>query len=286
MGIEIKRRMGLPRMRFHVMNRGARKVDIYSTDEDREHFVSLLSKAALKHHITIIAWCLMSNHYHLEAEGEGTPLTQMMHDLDGPYAKAYNEKYESSGCLFQGRFKSMAVTGEDGLLYVSRYIHANPIAQGRRPEEYPWSSCKAYLGEEAVPAWLDPRPVLDLMGSDPVSAYRAYLDAAPPPRVRNGRDIDDRREFYLEYVRHLGMRCLAEVEEVGGRLGELDPVTVFSWIARKKFGIPVSILAEIGGAGDPMTTRVRVWRLERLLGRDADLAMSAEEVFQRMSRVR
>src|SRR5438552_351147 len=105
MNIEVRHRIGLPKARFHVINRGARKVDIFSTDEDRRLFIGLLAKFTLKHQIRLIAWCLMSNHYHLETEGEGTPLVRMMHDLDGTYARIYNQKYGGTGCLFQGRFK-------------------------------------------------------------------------------------------------------------------------------------------------------------------------------------
>jgi len=38
--MEIKRRVGLPRMSFHVMNRGARKAVIFKDDQDRGLFVN------------------------------------------------------------------------------------------------------------------------------------------------------------------------------------------------------------------------------------------------------
>ncbi len=103
----------------------------------------------------------MSNHYHMEPDCEGTRLSEMMHDLDGTYAKAFNERHGLVGCLFQGPFKSMAICDDEGLAYVSRYIHRNPVAAGFRPEEYSWSSCRSYLGLEPTPPWLDPRPVLE-----------------------------------------------------------------------------------------------------------------------------
>lgn len=81
--MEIKQRMGLPRMPFHVMNRGARKISIFADNDDRRLFVHLMAQFALKHEIKIIAWSLMPNHYHMEPESEGTPLCRMMHDLDG-----------------------------------------------------------------------------------------------------------------------------------------------------------------------------------------------------------
>ena len=284
MRMEIRQRRGLPRMRFHVMNRGARKVDIYANDEDRELFVTLLAKAALKYHVSVVAWCLMSNHYHLETEGEGTPLTRMMHDLDGSYARIYNERHEGSGALFQGRFKSMAVVGDDGLVYVSRYIHANPMVLNIQPEDYPWSSCRSYLGMGATPAWLDPTPVLALVGGE--AAYREYLSAAPPPKRAASDGPDDRLEFYRQYVRHLGIRCFDAAQEAEIDLREVSARSLFWWIARKRYGIPRSILRELDSVGRADTRSADVWRLDRRRRRDPALKAALDRVCAILARAR
>src|SRR5687768_16089071 len=124
--MNIRHRIGLPRMSFHAMNRGARRELIFRSDGDRRVFVELLGRFCLKHDVKMTAWSLMPNHYHTGPDSEGTPLSGMFHDLDGSYARFYNEKYEASGCLFQGPFKSMSIDSDRGLAYVSRYIHLNP----------------------------------------------------------------------------------------------------------------------------------------------------------------
>ena len=100
---------GLPRMSFHVMNRGARKANIFASDDDRQHFVDLLGRSCLKNGVKLSSWCLMSNHYHSEPDAEGSPLSRVMHDVDGGYARYFNEKSGLNGCLFQGRFKCMSI---------------------------------------------------------------------------------------------------------------------------------------------------------------------------------
>ncbi len=47
--MEIKRRVGLPRMYFHAMNRGARGLSIFAGGEDRRLFVDLMGRFALKY---------------------------------------------------------------------------------------------------------------------------------------------------------------------------------------------------------------------------------------------
>jgi REP element-mobilizing transposase RayT len=270
------------------MNRGARKVDIFADDDDRRIFVSLLAKFTLKHQIRLIAWCLMGNHYHFESEAEGTPLTRMMHDLDGTYAKIYNERHEGMGCLFQGRFKSIAILDDDGLAYVSRYIHANPVALGIRPEAYPWSSCGAYLGNAPILDLLDPAPVLELMGpcrENQIRRYRQYLEAAPPPRTKNELLNDDRMEFYRQYLDHLEERCSVAVFQTGKDLRVVSPATVFYWIARHRYGIPASLLSG-GNRLKAASIRTIVSRFGRVLKQDGRLQAAVDEVYELVARFR
>jgi hypothetical protein len=230
----------------------------------------------------------MSNHYHLEPEAEGTPLARMMHDLDGTYASIYNARHGGCGALFQGRFKSIAILDEDGLIYVSRYIHANPMALGIRPEDYRWSSCRNYLGEAPPPEWLDTAPILSLIGASPEQqfpGYRAYLQAAPPPRTANDRMNDDRLEFYKEYIVHLEQRCSDAIDEVGGDLRLVSPETVFLWIARRRYGIPCAILSDQYGRR-AATVRTMVSRFGKLLERDSRVLTAVDQVYERVARFR
>ena len=97
--MDIRRhRMELPRGYFHIYNRGARKVSIFADQADRRIFVSLLGRFATKYEIGVLAWCLMPNHYHLEADTDGPRLCGMMRDLDGNYARSFNERHDTSGC--------------------------------------------------------------------------------------------------------------------------------------------------------------------------------------------
>jgi REP element-mobilizing transposase RayT len=289
MSMEIRRRVGLPRMRFHVMNRGARKVGIFEDDADRRIFISLLAKFTLKYRIKLLAWCLMSNHYHLEPEGEGTPLSRMMHDLDGTYAKVYNQRHGGSGCLFQGRFKSMAILDDDGMVYVSRYIHANPLAFGVRPEQYPWSSCGNYLGDRPAPGWLDPEPVLSLFGSNSDvqrNDYGLYLQSAPPPRRKDDLDADDREEFYRDFVRHVDQKCRLAFEEVGPMPQDVTPSTLGQWFALRRYRLPARNIAQYYGLRTAASVRVMMSRLAGRIETDPGLSEAFRRVNELVARFR
>src|SRR6185503_17539781 len=90
-------------------------------------FRGLLGRFAQDYSVKILAWCLMPNHYHLQPDSEGTPLSHMMRDLDATYARSFNARHGTVGCLFQGPFKSIHIRDSEGLTYVNRYIHLNPV---------------------------------------------------------------------------------------------------------------------------------------------------------------
>lgn len=273
--MNIRHRVGLPRMPFHVMNRGARKAFIFSEEADKWEFVERLGRFCTKHGFKLTAWCLMSNHYHLEPDAEGTPLSEAMHDLDGAYARYFNEKYEASGCLFQGPFKSMSIDSNRGLAYVSRYIHLNPRDMGVDPVTYPWSSCRSYLGLAPTPPWLDPMPVLRQFGSSLEEArknYLFYLKAAPPRRRKTSVGEDPLGDFLVEYMGHL-----EELWAERWQTTEPPPCTIslpgfVAWYAHQVERIPIEVLKEYLGYASCGAVRVMLSRFAKRIKEDQTLA--------------
>ena len=125
-----------------------------------------------------------------------------------------NRRHGRSGHLFQGRFKSVAVSRDEWALALSRYVHLNPVRtktlgldkgerqaqhEGlsaapeakevreriRRLRAYRWSSSRAYIGLGKVPSWLEGQTVLGLGGgakAEQRRRYREYVESA----VREG----------------------------------------------------------------------------------------------------
>jgi putative transposase len=108
----------------------------------------------------------MPNHVHLLAEMGARPLSQVLQRLLTWCARYDSVKYGRVGHLFQGRYKAIVCDKDAYLVELVRYIHLNPVkaALVPKPREYPWSSHRAYLGEETY-GWLNTglvlRPVAD-----------------------------------------------------------------------------------------------------------------------------
>lgn len=70
----------------------------------------------------------MPNHFHLILkQNVDDGITTYMRKLLTAYSMYFNTKYEHSGVLFQGRFKSRLIDTDAYHRYVFAYVHLNPI---------------------------------------------------------------------------------------------------------------------------------------------------------------
>ena len=117
--------------------------DTEDTECLRRHSVSSVSL------VEIIAYCLNQNHYHLILKQKvDYGISKFMHKLGMAYSKYFNEKYNRSGSLFQGSYKSVPIKTDSQLLYVSAYINGNPeIHKIAKYNKWQYSSCLDYSGK-------------------------------------------------------------------------------------------------------------------------------------------
>jgi putative transposase len=194
---------------YHVYNRGVDKRVIYTTDDDRRYFIHLLytlndihpswntkrvfeSKRNDRGSTSIIsdkserlvdtlAFVLMPNHFHLllQQKVDGG-ISKFMQKIGTGYTMLFNEKYERSGTLFQGRFKSVHITNNRQLLYIPHYIHLNPIplmdsscdmSPAQFLETYRWSSYLDYCGTPNFPSITKRNSILHMFGGS--TTYKA-----------------------------------------------------------------------------------------------------------------
>ena len=140
---------------YHVMMRGINHQDIFEERADYWKFLKLLRMQthpedkqghALPAHLTLYAYCLMSNHVHLLVREQAEGLVAPIKSIAISYAQYFNYKYEHSGQLFQDRFKSEPVNDMGYFVTLLRYIHQNPVAAGIASTvgSYTWSSWCEY----------------------------------------------------------------------------------------------------------------------------------------------
>lgn len=138
---------------YHIMLRGANRQEIFHEEEDNIRFLLILDKYTKESEATVLGWCLMDNHVHLLLREGIEDLSSTMKRIGVSFVWYYNNKYKTTGHLFQDRFKSERVEKDEYLLTVLRYIHQNPVKAGmvNKIEDWKWSSCLGYYGRDSFP---------------------------------------------------------------------------------------------------------------------------------------
>ena len=173
-----KPRLEFPGAIYHINHRGNHQEDIYRDNEDRKLFLKLLSTVILRMNWICHAYCLMNNHYHLLIEIPEGILSRGMAWLNGVYTQKFNRKYDISGDLIQGRFKSKLIEDYPQFLIAARYIVRNPLEAHmvERAEQWPWSSYTATAGLIRPPEFLFVDDVLLCLSTDRISAQMFYRE--------------------------------------------------------------------------------------------------------------
>lgn len=124
---------------YHVIIRGANRQEIFHDDQDCLRFLETLERYKSKTEIKIYGWCLMNNHIHLLIEEGKEELATTMKRIGVSFVWYYNWKYNTTGHLFQDRYRSEKVESNEYLITVNRYIHQNPVKARlvRKPYERP-----------------------------------------------------------------------------------------------------------------------------------------------------
>ena len=131
---------------YHVLNRGVGKMTLFRSRQDFQAFQRCLVDTLETTPIRVLAYCAMSNHWHLvlwpERDGQ---LTAFMRQLTLTHAQRWKHAHNAvgHGHLYQGRFKSLPVQSDEHLLTVLRYVERNPLRAGlvKRAEQWPWGGC-------------------------------------------------------------------------------------------------------------------------------------------------
>ncbi len=189
---------------MHLMGRGVEKRDIVMDDSDRLRFIHNLyafndsnpvenyglparreERPRRSLLVNIHAFCLMRNHYHLlVSEVIENGISLFMQKLNMGYTKYFNERYERSGALWQGKYRKVSIARDAHFLYIPFYIHLNPLDHVM-PEwrdggvrnarealkhlaEYRWSSHLDYSGVRNFPSITRRDELQELLGTRPV----------------------------------------------------------------------------------------------------------------------
>jgi len=180
---------------YHIYNRGSEKRTIFQSNRDYTKFLDRTIENSKKYEVKILCYCLIPNHFHfLLQESSRYAITSFLNAVQLGHAKYFNTKYDRVGPLYQGRFKAKPVETDEYLMYVSAYIHRNPIANfldsgiprnSRNRDRnlllsYPYSSYRSYIGLDTN-TFVQTDTVLDYFSkTNPKLSYASFVENYTP----------------------------------------------------------------------------------------------------------
>jgi REP element-mobilizing transposase RayT len=160
---------------YHVTQRGNGGQAIFHGDDDRKFFLNQLETTAERYEWQCLAYCLMSNHYHLVIETRAPSLGNGMRRLGSVHAQMFNRRRATYGHVFQERYGSVVVRTDAQFAQLLRYVALNPVAAGlcTDPMSWPWSSYRWMLtsGGDATSSRARVEELLEPWGGLPGARY-------------------------------------------------------------------------------------------------------------------
>ena len=163
------------------MGRGNRRAAIFTSDEDNAVFLMQLKKVKERYPFDLHAYCLMTNHFHLELTTKDEPIWKIMKPLMQNYAMWFNKRYGYEGHVFDSRYTSCLIEDNVYFLEVNRYIHLNPVKARMvsDPLDYKHSSYSIYLNDEnkyGMGDLMEKERVLGAFPNNPRDQYRMFVE--------------------------------------------------------------------------------------------------------------
>lgn len=184
---------------YHVYNRSVMGTPIFQGKKETEFFLAAaeyyihkdppvkfslyrakpqaFSPLPTKKLITILAYCVMPNHFHfLFRQETDNGIQAHIQKTTSSFAHYYGLKHHVHGHIFEGNFKVVRIESNEQLLHVSRYIHLNPVTAYlvERPEDYIYSSYAAYINRVVLSKFVDTDSILGQFRSR--SIYKRFVE--------------------------------------------------------------------------------------------------------------
>jgi putative transposase len=176
---------------YHVNGKAVHGIKLFADESDRALFIRLLVMQARKSGWCVLAYSLMTSHFHVLLRLDKPELSSGFQRLNSVYARLYNKRHGRRGALWQRRYFDSVIESESHLYEAIRYIALNaPRAHAcEAAEEWPWCGYGASIGTAPPDPLVDEAELLRLFGSSRKEArerLRWFVEEADP-RARFGQ---------------------------------------------------------------------------------------------------
>lgn len=226
-------RIQYPGAFYHITSRGNDRQNIYRDQEDYLIFLDKLKDSLEVYNISLLGYVCMTNHFHLLLTTPDGNLSEFMRHFNISYTSAFNSKYNRSGHLYQGRYKSFLIDADSYLTEVSRYLHLNPVRIKKYSKLEPqeririlngniFNSFTGYSNTRKRYEFINYSTILDYFGGDSKKgrqAYRQFVYKGLTSKIDNPLEIGRGNRIIgnEDFVSYINETFLPEIDPVSPR---------------------------------------------------------------------
>jgi len=126
---------------YHVINRANIRTRIFKKSADFLAFEKVLAQGLARVDMRMCGYCIMGNHWHfLLWPREDGDLSEFMKWITVTHTSRWHKAHgpDSTGHVYQGRFKSFPVQASEHYLKVLQYIESNPLRANLVEDSNQW----------------------------------------------------------------------------------------------------------------------------------------------------
>lgn len=169
----------LPEQLCHITHRCHNRAFLLQCARDRDEYRRRLRAAAMTHGVTVLTYCITSNHVHIVAGARGREaIVGMMQQLEGEFARSYNRRKRRSGAYWGGRYHATMIERGGHLWNCMVYVDLNMVRAGAisHPRAWAWCGYQELTGRRRRYRVVCPQAVAALMQETTLPTLGAYYE--------------------------------------------------------------------------------------------------------------
>ena len=162
---------------YHVTHRCHNRAFLFRFARDRDEYRNRLRIVCAESELSVLGYCITSNHTHLLVHSETTAaLSDMMQRLEGQFAEAYNLRKRRSGAFWDGRYHATMIESGKHLWNCLRYIDLNMVRAGvvRHPRDWKWCGWHELEGIRRRYRVISPDKVVEKTEAGDIDRFRTH----------------------------------------------------------------------------------------------------------------
>ena len=184
----------LPRQIYHITHRCHDRAFLLRFAKDRSSYRKWLREGSIRYHVSILGYCLTSNHIHLLTYAKKSEsISRLMQFVEGSFAQEYNRRKKRRGAFWEDRYHCTIIDSGRYLWTCLAYIDLNMVRAGvaSHPREWEWCGFKELMELRRRYRIIDLPVLIEKTGTASLAKLQRQYLAVLDDYIGKGRLIRD-----------------------------------------------------------------------------------------------